>query len=241
MWVNGGFFKAATLDGKLVGGSNGGMIEGIGLNIGNGNFVVDQSGNLTLNGSITWGRDTFPVQSQFSVDGSTNWHSTQTANDKYRRDKQYDGTWGTAYQFRGTDGANGRPGSDANVPSYIKSTYIDSVEIRSPTIKANDYYIYPINENDYDGSFNIYGMQAGGQFEFFTISYVGQRDGAYGPKVYMYSKGGADICIGTDGGTMGMRLYLGGSEGMVFIEGELDLSGCTVTNWGNNRPTAVFA
>ena len=107
-----GTIKAATLDGKLVGGSNGGMLEGIGLNVGDGAFVVDRSGNLTLKGNITWGKDTFPVQSQFSVDGSSNWHDTQTSSDKYRRDKLYNGTWGTPYQFKGTDG---RPGSDASV------------------------------------------------------------------------------------------------------------------------------
>lgn len=95
-----------------MGGSNGGMLEGIGLNVGDGAFVVDRSGNLTLKGNITWGKDTFPVQSQFSVDGSSNWHDTQTSSDKYRRDKLYNGTWGTPYQFKGTDG---RPGSDASV------------------------------------------------------------------------------------------------------------------------------
>ena len=143
-----GTIKAATLDGKLVGGSNGGMLEGIGLNVGDGAFVVDRSGNLTLKGNITWGKDAFPVQSQFSVDGSSNWHDTQTSSDKYRRDKLYNGTWGTPYQFKGTDG---RPGSDANVTfnnilqalqaaSKTKTTFITADKVGAPTIYGAKIY-----------------------------------------------------------------------------------------------------
>lgn len=65
---------------------------------------------------------------------------------------QYDYTW---FRVRGIDGANGQngapgpmgpqgppgpqglPGSDANVPAYIKQTYIDSVTIKSPRIEGN--------------------------------------------------------------------------------------------------------
>ena len=56
-------------------------------------------------------------------------------NDKYRRDLLDGGiTWGTAYQFRGTDG------SDASIPSYIHRTYISETEIRSPTIYGCEIY-----------------------------------------------------------------------------------------------------
>lgn len=65
---------------------------------------------------------------------------------------QYDYTW---FRIRGIDGTNGQngapgpigpqgppgpqglPGSDANVPDYIKQTYIDSVTIKSPRIEGN--------------------------------------------------------------------------------------------------------
>ena len=57
-----GTIKAATLDGKLVGGATGGALEGISLNIGDGNFIVDTGGNVFMAGSInlsggtiTWG------------------------------------------------------------------------------------------------------------------------------------------------------------------------------------------
>ena len=40
------------------------------------------------------------------------------------------------------------------LPNYIKSTYIDSTEIRSPTIKANEFSVYPQAAGG--GSFNMY-------------------------------------------------------------------------------------
>ena len=114
------------------------------LNI-NNNFVVDREGNVTLAGNInmsgviTWG-DNSPYKSKFSETGTgtpaTNpieWHSSMVSTDMYRSDS-YDGgvTWSEAYKFKGEDG------SDADVPSYIKGTYISSVEIRSPTISGNN-------------------------------------------------------------------------------------------------------
>ena len=50
-----GTIKAATLSGKIT-GSSGGAIEGVSLNIGNGAFTVDRSGNVVIkSGSISWG------------------------------------------------------------------------------------------------------------------------------------------------------------------------------------------
>lgn len=81
-------------------------------------FLVDKLGNVTLAGNVRWTKDTFPIQSEFSADGATNWHPTMGQKDKYRRDKTSDGTWGEPYQFLGVDGrpgANGSDGSDASV------------------------------------------------------------------------------------------------------------------------------
>lgn len=63
------------------------------------------------------------------------WHETMQTNDKYRRES-YDGggTWAAGYQFKGTDGENG---SDAEVPAYIQSTYIDATKVESFEIRGN--------------------------------------------------------------------------------------------------------
>ena len=72
------------------------------------------------------------IISQFSVNGGSDWHEDMTESDMYRRDSLDGGvTWGTAYQFRGKNG------SDANVPSYIRSTYIDGTRVSSFHIQGN--------------------------------------------------------------------------------------------------------
>ena len=147
-------------------------------------------------------------------------------NDKYRRDSFNGGTtWGSPYQFVGTDGKDGADGSDAKVPSYIKQTYIDSVEIRSPTIKANDYYIYPYDESDHDGTFNIFGMWNGNQYHMFQVAYYGSGD--Y-PMIRLSSPSGG-------------YMYLGKSGGELRMEGRLDLTNVSTIDWGKNAPRAVFA
>lgn len=191
-----------------------------------GGIVLDgETGNInfTSAGSITWGNNA-PVKYQFSTSLSGPWHDTMQANDKYRRDSLDGGTtWGSAYQFKGTDG---RPGSDANVPEYITENYIGPTEIRSPTIKANDYYIYPYDEKDYTGSFNIFGMFSGSSSEhhMLRIEYDGHGDI---PNVLMFSPASSPICIGR------------GTD-PISLEGNLDFSSANRILWGKNAPTAVF-
>ncbi|MCB5856691.1 gp58-like family protein [Flavonifractor plautii] len=55
------------------------------------------------------------------------------------------------------------------LPPYIQKTYIDSTEIRSPTIKANEFSVYPQAAGG--GSFNIYGQYNGSLYHMLEISY----------------------------------------------------------------------
>jgi len=65
------------------------------------------------------------------------------------------------------------------IPSYIQSTYIDQVEIRSPTIKGNTFNVYPTNAlSSSSGSFNIYGNWNNQQYLMSRIRYYG-GDAAY--------------------------------------------------------------
>ena len=74
-------------------------------NASNPAFAVDSNGNVTLAGNITWNANNTPVQYQFSVDGTGNWHTTMQSTDFFRRDSLDGGaTWGNPYQFRGEDG-----------------------------------------------------------------------------------------------------------------------------------------
>ena len=171
-----------TPDGKL----SGEYLDLRGVNI------VDENGNAIVTideNGLRWSADYSPIKYQYSADNS-NWHNTMASGDKYRRES-YDGgvTWGTGYQFVGTDGADG---SNASVPSYIKKTYIDATTIKSPSIEANEFNVYPYDENDYTGSYNIYGMfnLTGGQYHMFAIQYNGSYDV---PRIYIGSPAGGEI------------------------------------------------
>lgn len=58
-------------------------------------------------------------------------------------------------------------------PGYIKSTYIDSARIVSPTIEANEFNVYPNNDSSSNGGFNIYGFWDAALKHVFQIYYWG--------------------------------------------------------------------
>lgn len=55
------------------------------------------------------------------------------------------------------------------LPNYIKSTYIDATEIRSPTIRANEFSVFPATDGT--GSFNLYGQYGEMLYKMMSISY----------------------------------------------------------------------
>lgn len=97
-------------------------------------FTIDNAGNVYIaNGVIKW--DSPLIEYQYSSNNSS-WHDKQQSGDIYRRERVAGGSWGTGYQFIGKNGANGSDGSDANVPEYIKSTYIDGTSVSSPVLRG---------------------------------------------------------------------------------------------------------
>ena len=98
--------------------------------------------------------------SSYPNSSTTAWHKTMSSQDKYAS-YSYDGgtTWTTAVKVVGTDGTDG---SDADVPNYIKSTYIDFNQVSAPQIKGN---------------FIMGGEVSGGKF--FGGEYWNSEKGAY--------------------------------------------------------------
>lgn len=239
-----GTLKATTLDGKLIGSANASVdlsdVDYIDL----GGMILDGRDGST---GIRFRPGYEPVKYQFATAATGPWHDAMGTNDKYRRDSLDGGTtWGDPYQFRGADGKNG---SDANVTfanikaalqkaASTQKTFITADEMGAPNIYggniygakmyANDYYIYPQNETDYDGSFNIYGMYigTGKQYHMLQIRYDGT---VTAPRVYLNSPDGAYLHIG--------QMY----GGIVYLDGGISFQDATILDWGNNRPTAVFA
>lgn len=138
-----GTLSAPNLRGNLsADASTGGWLIGCGINVGNGNFYVDQSGNVTMkgsinmsNGSITWGASNSPVcvlyaSNQLSVPTQSytsypytsysDWHRTLNVAYDYYASYSYDGgqTWTAVVKLQGVDGkdgVDGEDGSDATV------------------------------------------------------------------------------------------------------------------------------
>lgn len=202
-----------------------------------------------VNGKITFKEA--PIQYQYSVNGTSGWHATETSSDKYRRES-YDGgdTWGSAYQYRGTDGAPGQNGSDADVTwanvktalqraASTQTSFITADSAGAPniyggkiygsTFYGNTFNIYPIDASDYSGAFNIFGGFNGTTDHFLRIRY----DGNNIPTVFFESPKGAyanwDFPV----------TYIDGNISF-YTGSQIDLSLATITNWGSNRPVAVF-
>lgn len=115
------------------------------------------------------------------------------------------------------------------LPSYLNSTYIGPTIIQSPTIEANDFNVKPSDEEDYTGSFNIYGMQAGAQFHMLGIEYQGYSSGDFVPYVNFSSPGGAYL-----------RFNYGELSDVEFY-GNVDFSGAHVSGFSNTSTIELDA
>lgn len=220
-----GKIKAAVLDGKLVGGSNGGVIEGIGLNIGSGKFVVDKSGNATLAGNInmsggviTWGKN-IPNKQRFAASKTGPWHDTMLDGDIYCCDWNYaTNSWNPPYPKVGQDGRPGANGSDANVPDWVEAytktaTYIDKQWVIAPNIAGGKITA-------------LEKMEAACDFYVGNNIYIGKsRDNTL--KMIRFH----------DTATIASPSW--GNLAISAIS--LDLSKIDTIVWGNNVPVAVFA
>lgn len=115
------------------------------------------------------------------------------------------------------------------------ATFINGKEVSAPTIRggkiygaqmyANEYNIYPLDDTEYTGSFNLYGNFGGRQYQFLEIAYGDSGLGT--PNVTFDSPNGATAEWGFN-----VTRFTGKT---------LDFSLIDSISWGKNRPTAVFA
>ena len=108
-------------------------------------FKIDANGNVTMIGDIILGSDS-----------KITWDNVE--------DKPEFADVAMSGSFDDLDGVPDIP----VLPDYITETYIDSTEIRSPIIKANEFRI----QNDLnEGGFVLEGTFNGSQHDVFTLSY----------------------------------------------------------------------
>ncbi len=221
--MTGGKFDAKYLDlGNIqIDGETGNITMTGDINMGSasqidlGSIIIDgEKGTIRFTGkagSILWG-DSAPVKYQFGASAAGPWHDTMEAEDKYRRDSLDGGaSWGEPYQFRGTDGSNGRPGSDANVTfanikaalqkaASTESTFITADELGAPNIYGGNIYGANIYAGDGSGSFA--SMSEDGLYLY--------QSGISTPKVQiiMGVKGSTpSISLGSGSGELGKNMF----------------------------------
>lgn len=218
-----GKLKAAILDGELVGGANGGLIKGVALDIGDGNYTVDKAGDVTMAGSINmskgkinWGSN-IPNKQRYAASKSGPWHDSMQDGDIYCCDWNYTtGTWGVPYPKVGQDGKPGSNGSDANVPDWVEqytktATYIDDQWVIAPNIAGGNITA-------------LEKMEAACDFHVGNNIYLGQ-----------YKSGGKSIFFNEFANISST------SQDSLSISCEnLDLAMISHINWGNNAPKIYF-
>ena len=162
---------------------NGVNISNIFSATGNGNFDEDgvegcdflQIGNITIDGttgSITFNGDPGIVQVQYGLSSAGPWQSEWNSgwvNVEVWARYSYNGgtTWGVPVLIQGKNGEDGSDGSDANVPDYIRSTYIDFTRVESPTIMGNQIQTL--------GSFQV---GTGSRTSFTPTGFIGRARGS---------------------------------------------------------------
>ena len=160
-----GGISAATITSTAISGGtiSGSTVSGGSINIGNGNFIVDSNGNVTLNGNITWGPGTdrpvgqiYALYTRALISKPTNayntypathassWHRTLDSENDYYMSFSYDDgvTWTDPIKVRGSDGT---PGSGATV---TRGAIVDAMLQYE---QQDGLYSYTINNNKYLG------------------------------------------------------------------------------------------
>lgn len=144
------YAKSGTFSGELAAAT--GSFKGS-INVAD-NFIVDASGNVTMNGAVNFTQNIVKVQYSTSSSGpwQDSWNSSWTNIEVWAR-YSYNGgsTWTNAMLIQGKNGQNG---SSASVPKYIKSTYIDFSSVSSPTMIANEVKVLGVLQVGYGSRLN---------------------------------------------------------------------------------------
>ena len=168
-------------------------------NTGEITFAVSSTGVITINGNITMGAGStinWAAVSNQNLNYNPAYSLAQTANSQANRALS-----DAADAYDAADAAYARANqayrlaNSIEMPSSIRSTYIDSTTIRSPVIEGGEFYGGEFNviAGGNSGSFNLYGPYGSSRYHMFSISYYDA--GVWGPYVYVSSPCGGTICF----------------------------------------------
>lgn len=194
-----GTLSAARVSGALTGTGPNSWIIGCGININNGVFMVDQSGNVTMNGNLTLknGSITWSALSPSITSSITN--AQNTADDAYNMavSASDDAYYAERLARRIANG------------EFSGGTFINGTEIYSPTIYADEFVVMPQTSGNTSGGYSIYGYYGRTLYKFFNLSYYGGS----APYINFSSPDGA---------------YANWDFSWTYFSGNLDFSGCNI-------------
>lgn len=172
---------------------------------------------------------------QYSVDSATNWHTTYTTGDLFRRTATVTngvvGAWAAAARITGLDGANGADGADGvnginglNGAGFYGSTY---ATISWTTSTANDRFLALVGRNPVSGDILTQTLQTG------TDSQARQYNGSSWVDVALQVNGS----IVASGTIAGDRFIAGTSISAPKIKGgSFELIGSTYFKYFSGTP-----
>lgn len=174
-------------------------------------LLIDTDGNITLKGSITLGTGSKIEWSNIDETGSSAYIKATNAY-SYAGDA-YDYAV-EAYDY--ADSAYSRASSARTLAQniangkYSNGTFIDGTSIYSPEIYANEFNVFPENDGDNEGSFNLYSYYGSTLYHFLKIWYY-EGDAPY---IHFSSPDGA---------------YANWNFNYTWFRGTIDFSSATVT------------
>lgn len=220
-----------------------------------GNVQVD--GSCILTNSLTFDSSDNPLQVEYSVDGTNNWHSTfVSGSDKFMRLK-IGAKWSDAMKIVGTDGQPGAPGSDATVSKrdvfdmltaggttqglfpvfydggdklFINAEYIQAGQLSADYIDTENLSCTSLYAK---GNYNGYSVRLNGNMGDFGI--FNGNEGANS------SAKDGDCMFGVYNTFPNVNFYIYGNNFLgydsnnlkVWAKGDWDFSACTSVDFGD--------
>ena len=175
-----GTLSAARVSGALTAADANSWIIGCGINVNNGVFMVDQSGNVIMNGNLTLRNG---VISWSNLNSSVTGAITDAQN---TADDAYDAAMSAADDAYYAERLARRIANG----EFSGGTFINKNEIYSPTIYADEFVVMPETNRDdrWTGGYSMYGYFGSTLYKMLTISYA---DTGLSPEVEFWSPAGA--------------------------------------------------
>jgi hypothetical protein len=140
----------------------------LGLNVGNGNLVIDSAGNISMRGNITM------------TNGSISWDNVNTDPVASGAAQTAAGAvQGAAAAYSMAGAANTAAVNAETIARQIAAgtfsggTFIDGMKIYSPEIYANEFKIIPRTSGTDMSSFSIWGFIDNKLWEMFKLYHYG--------------------------------------------------------------------